>query len=71
MSDREIILESEMEFLREMIGDLRNCANCKYIRTYQQSKCVAVDKTRGNIDPAKVCSHHEWDKIERREKSYD
>lgn len=61
MSDRELILESELEQAKEMIGDLKNCANCI---NYHKVPCLL-------IDPKKVCSKHEWDKIERREKSYD
>jgi hypothetical protein len=61
MSDRELILESELEQAREMIGDLKNCANCKQ---YRKKPCLLIDPTR-------VCSKHEWNKVERREKSYD
>jgi len=61
MSDRELILESELADARELIGDLKNCSNCIKFR---KVPCLLKD-------PKRVCSEHEWDKIERREKSYD
>ena len=61
MSDRELILESELADAREMIGDLKNCANCS---NYRKKPCLLIDAKR-------VCSKHNWDEIERREKSYD
>lgn len=71
MSDRELILESELELAREMIGDLKNCANCIHFRfSLKAIKCLK-DRDMICIKPMGVCSNHEWDKIERREKSYD
>lgn len=61
MSDTILILESELEQARELIGDLKNCANCI---NFRKKPCILVDAIR-------VCSKHVWDRIERREKSYD
>jgi hypothetical protein len=60
-SDKEIILESQLEVAMEIIDNLKNCANCV---NYREKPCQL-------IDPQKVCSKHEWDKMERMERSYD
>lgn len=60
-TDNEIVLESRLEQALRRENDHRNCANCVQ---YRKKPCML-------IDPRRVCSKHEWDKIERMERSYD
>jgi hypothetical protein len=61
-TEKEIIFESRLEQALNRENDHKNCANCIKYRT-----CNVVK----NCDPQRVCSKHEWDQMERMERSYD
>ena len=63
MNDKEIILESQLEQALNRENDHKNCANC--FKWFED--CNFINRRV----PSGVCSKHEWNKMERMERSYD
>ena len=63
-SDKEIELECKLEQTLNRENDHKNCANCTHYWSNYTNNCISDACQR-------VCSKHEWDKLERMERSYD